>query len=259
LPAEDAVALEDVETRKGTFKIAVFRLPRIANFDDLDPLRLEPKVELRFVKGGEALPGDCNLAIIPGSKSTLADLAYMRSQGWDIDLVAHVRRGGQVLGLCGGYQMLGNAVHDPLGLEGKPETMRGLGFLDVETTLQPDKTVTQTLARHIGSGEQIDAYEIHLGHTTGADCARPFAETPSGRDGAVSASGKIVGTYLHGCFKADGFRRAFLNRLGHHTGDLAYDQLIETTLDDLAKHLEQHIDIDALLKLATPVRKLTHV
>jgi adenosylcobyric acid synthase len=255
LPAEDAVALEDLEAKSGTFHIAVFRLPRIANFDDLDPLRLEPGVSLHFVKEGEALPGTCDLAIIPGSKSTLADLAYLRAQGWDIDLAAHVRRGGRVLGLCGGYQMLGHAVHDPLGLEGKAETMRGLGLLDVETTLQPEKTVTQTKAQHFESGEDIDAYEIHLGETTGADCTRPFATTPRGRDGAVSLSGKVVGTYLHGCFKADGFRHAFLRRLGHQTGNLAYDQLIDATLDELANHLERALDIEALLKIAAPIRR----
>jgi adenosylcobyric acid synthase len=251
LPAEDAVALEgQIRGLGGPINIAVLRLPRISNFDDLDPLRLEKGVNLRFVKTDEPIPGDCALIIIPGSKSTVADLAALRAYGWDIDLAAHVRRGGKVLGLCGGYQMLGRHIHDPDGLEGPTATVTGLGLLDVETTLTPDKTVTPMQARHVASDEQIEGYEIHLGKTTGPDCAQPFAETPKGLDGAVSASGLVTGTYLHGCFAADGFRSAFLQSLGAAPSGLNYDVLIEHTLNDWAAHLERHIDIAAVLKLA---------
>jgi adenosylcobyric acid synthase len=251
LPAEDAVALEgELRGMSGKSKIAVLRLPRISNFDDLDPLRLETDVDLGFLKPGEAIPGDCALVIIPGSKSTIADLAVLRANGWDIDLAAHVRRGGTVLGLCGGYQMLGRFIHDPLGLEGEAETIAGLGLLDVETTLTADKTVTPTKARHLGSGEMIEGYEIHLGQTTGPDCARAFAETGRSLDGAISASGLVMGTYLHGCFAADTFRRAFLQSLGAGASTLNYEALIEQTLDEWAAHLERHLDVEAVLKIA---------
>lgn len=253
LPAEDAVALEQSIPKAGKLKICVFRLPRIANFDDMDPLRLEPDVALRFVMPGEALPGDCNLAIIPGSKSTMADLAFLRQQGWDVDLYAHVRRGGHVLGLCGGFQMLGLHVHDPEGLEGNTKAVSGLGLLEVDTVMGAEKTVNLTSARHLESGEEISAYEIHLGKTDGPDCIRPFAHTSRGSDGAVSANGKIAGTYLHGCFSADGFRNAYLKGLGHPTSRFSYDLHIEQTLDALAAHLEAHVDVDAIFALAKPV------
>jgi adenosylcobyric acid synthase len=248
LPAEDAVALEEqLTSQNGTIKICVLRLPRIANFDDLDPLRLEPGVTVQFLNVGDAVPGDCTLLIIPGSKSTIADLAALRAAGWDIDIAAHVRRGGKVLGLCGGYQMLGRMIHDPEGLEGKATSVAGLGLLDIETTMTADKTVTPTTAIHVASGEIISAYEIHLGKTTGPDCAKPFAKTSTANDGAMN--GNVMGTYLHGCFAADGFRRAFLKSLGAAVSDLAYDDLIENTLDDLALHLEAHLDVDVILGL----------
>ncbi len=251
LPAEDAVTLEHmVSTDSKGLKICVLRLPRIANFDDLDPLQLEPSLTLQFLNAGEAIPGDCTLVIIPGSKSTMADLKALRQTGWDIDLKAHVRRGGRVLGLCGGYQMLGCLIHDPEGLEGPPSSVEGLGLLDVETSLQADKTVTQTEAMHALSGQLITAYEIHLGITSGPDCARLFAQTPNGPEGATSPDGLVTGTYLHGCFSADGFRQAFLKSLGAAPSNLVFDHLIEQTLDDLAAHLETHLDLDKILDLA---------
>ncbi len=251
LPAEDAVSLEHMTTTdsKG-LKICVLRLPRIANFDDLDPLRLEPSVTVQFLNAGEAIPGDCCLVIIPGSKSTMADLKALRESGWDIDLKAHVRRGGRVLGLCGGYQMLGRLIHDPEGLEGQPASVEGLGLLDVETTLLADKTITHTQAMHALSGQLISAYEIHLGTTSGPDCTRLFAQTPNGPEGAASPDGLVTGTYLHGCFSADGFRQAFLKSLGAAPSNLVFDQRIEQTLDDLATHLEAHLDLDKILDLA---------
>jgi adenosylcobyric acid synthase len=251
LPAEDAVTLEHIVTTdsKG-LKICVLRLPRIANFDDLDPLRLEPSLTVQFLNSGQAIPGDCALVIIPGSKSTMADLKALRQAGWDIDLKAHVRRGGRVLGLCGGYQMLGHMIHDPQGLEGPVASVEGLGLLDVETTLLADKTVTETQAMHALSGQLITAYQIHLGTTTGPDCARLFAQTPNGPEGATSADGLVTGTYLHGCFAADGFRDSFLKSLGAPPSDLAFDHLIEKTLDDLAAHLESHLDLENILELA---------
>jgi adenosylcobyric acid synthase len=254
LPAEDAVALEEtLASHSSGLKICVLRLPRIANFDDLDPLRLSPGVSLAFIHPGEAIPGDARLVIIPGSKSTMGDLAALRKEGWDIDLAAHVRRGGAVLGLCGGYQMLGRRIHDPQGLEGPPGSADGLGHLDVETTLLPDKTLTRVTALHLASGATISGYEIHLGSTRGPDCARPFARIGDEPDGAISPSGAVMGSYIHGCFGADGFREAFLAGLGATSSGLAFEALIEDTLDRLARHLESHLDLDRLLELAEPV------
>ena len=258
LPAEDAVTLEKMATTNSKgFKICVLRLPRIANFDDLDPLRQEAGVALQFLNPGQPIPGDASLVIIPGSKSTIADLAALRAAGWDIDLLAHHRRGGRVLGLCGGFQMLGKMIHDPQGLEGKPASLPGLGLLDVETTLLPDKTTTATEAIHTLSGQFISAYEIHLGETKGPDSARPFAQTANGPEGAISHDGLVTGTYLHGCFSADGFRHAWLKSLGAAASAFAYEQAIEQTLDALAAHLEKHLDVDAILKLAqTPKEEI---
>jgi adenosylcobyric acid synthase len=257
LPAEDALALEGaLETNGGEgFHVCVFRLPRIANFDDLDPLRLHPGVRVSFVREGEPLPADCRLAIIPGSKSTIADLAYFRAQGWDIDLAAHIRRGGHVLGLCGGYQMLGKRIRDPDGLEGQKGSVDGLGHLDVETTLVADKTVRETTATHRASGKAITAYEIHLGETSGPDCIHPFATTARGPDGATSSDGRIAGTYLHGCFTSDAFRDAYLKSLGAMTGTYAFENLIDRTLDALALHIGAHLDVENLLSLAAAVKK----
>ena len=254
LPAEDALALEAAgASGGGPVKICVLRLSRIANFDDLDPLKLEPGVTLTFVQPGEAIPGDAALVIVPGSKATIADLALLRGEGWDIDLAAHVRRGGHVLGLCGGYQMLGRAVHDPYGFEGPPGSAAGLGLLEVETTLTGDKTLTTAAGAHAMTGETVTGYEIHLGQTTGPGAARPFARIAGRPDGAVSADGRIAGTYLHGCFAADGFRRAFLAGLGAAPGNLAFEGEVEATLDGLAAHLEAAIDLTRFLSFAAQV------
>ena len=254
LPAEDAVALEEAEARDGKsarLRIAVPRLSRIANFDDLDPLRAEPEVMVEIVPPGRPIPREADLIILPGSKATMADLAFLREQGWDIDIRAHVRQGGRVFGICGGYQMLGRVVHDPLGLEGPPGAQPGLGLLDVETRLAAEKTTRETQGIHAASGEALRAYEIHLGETTGADRARPFARLADGRaEGATSPDGLVQGTYLHGAFTADGFRRAWLAGFGAESGREGFEARVERTLDELAEHLRSHIDLDALLKLA---------
>lgn len=255
LPAEDAIALEAAPlSGDGAFKVAVLRLPRIANFDDLDPLRAEPGVSLAFVRPGDAIAGDTDLVIIPGSKSTMADLAALRDNGWDIDLSAHVRRGGRVLGLCGGYQMLGRRIHDPHGLEGKQASSDGLGLLDVETILLPDKTVTETTGTHVATGQSLRAYEIHLGNTAGADCIRPFALTSRGPDGATSASGRVMGTYLHGCFVSDAFRSAFITMSGGKSSTISHDHIVDRTLDELADHLARHVNLQMILDLATAAK-----
>lgn len=249
LPAEDALDLCG-HHRPGATRVACLALSRIANFDDLDPLKLEPGIDLVMVRAGEAIPGDATLVIIPGSKSTRGDLEYLRHQGWDIDVHAHRRRGGHVLGICGGYQMLGTAISDPDGIEGAAGTTEGLGLLDVTTEMSPDKRLTRVNARHTATGLNVEGYEIHIGKTQGPDCARPFATLDGAPEGATSADGKVMGSYLHGLFVSDDFRRAFLAGLGIPGSTESFTHRIDTTLDALAEHLEQHLDIDGLLAIA---------
>jgi adenosylcobyric acid synthase len=255
LPAEDALDLARRGGGQGRLRIAVPIIARIANFDDLDPLTQEPDVEVRLIAPGEPLPGDADVVILPGSKSTMGDLAFFRAQGWDIDLAAHVRRGGHVLGLCGGYQMLGRTISDPDGVEGPAGSVAGLGLLEVETVLTGDKITAPARARHRATGEAIDGYEIHLGRTHGPDCARPALDIldpaggPDRPDGAASADGRIVGTYVHGLFGADGFRAAWLAGFGRASG-LSYGASVEATLDALADHCEAHLDIDRIIAIA---------
>jgi adenosylcobyric acid synthase len=225
-------------------------LSRIANFDDIDPLKLEPDVDLVMVRAGEAIPGDAALVILPGSKSTRGDLDYLRTQGWDIDLAAHVRRGGHVLGLCGGYQMLGKSVTDPDGIEGPPGETPGLGLLDVTTMMTPEKSLTRVTAEHAETKQPIKAYEIHIGRTQGGDRARPFAFVDGASEGAISADGRVQGSYLHGLFSSDSFRSAYLARLEANASNESYRGRVESALDALAEHIEKHLDVDGLLALA---------
>lgn len=253
LPAEDVLDLREAPGRPAALKIAVPKLQRIANFDDLDPLAAEPGVAVTLVSPGEPLPGDADLVLIPGSKSTISDLADFRRQGWDVDLAAHVRRGGHVLGLCGGYQMLGRRIADPEGLEGAPGAVDGLGLLDVTTSLRPQKHLSITEATCTDSGARLRGYEIHLGVTEGPDCGRAWLSVAGRPAGAADPSGRVRGCYLHGLFASDPFREAFLSRLGGEPGGLDFEAGVEATLDALADHLEAHIDCDRLLALARPV------
>ena len=253
LPAEDALAVEGRTNGAGggAIKVAVPVFSRIANFDDLDPLIAEPDVAVDFVQPGRALPGDADLVVLPGSKATLADLAVLRAEGWDLDIRAHLRRGGQVLGLCGGYQMLGRVVRDPTGIEGRTGAAPGLGLLEVETELGGDKTLVESEGVELASGAAVRGYEMHIGATGGADLARPMLRLVGRPEGAVSADGRVMGCYLHGLFAADGFRHAFLNRLrARADSGLAYEAEVERTLDALAEHLETHLKLDRLLEVA---------
>ena len=251
LPAEDALALDAADPDKphATIKVAALILPHIANFDDLDPLDAEPSVDVVRVRPGAPIPADADLIVIGGSKSTVADLAVLRAAGFDTDIAAHLRRGGMVLGMCGGYQMMGRTLHDPHGLEGPPGTTEGLGLLDVETTFLPEKRTCVVEGRSV-DGATYTGFEIHKGVTDGPDRARPFGYFADGTpEGAQSADGRVVGTYLHGLFVDDSQRAAWLKRFGGKP-DIAYEASIEETLDKLAAHLEAHIDVDALLKLS---------
>ena len=253
LPAEDAVVLErgSPGTHGGSIRIAVPQLSRIANFDDFDPLQAEPDVDLCFVEPGQALPGDADLVILPGSKATLADLRFLRRQGWDIDIAAHVRRGGRVLGICAGYQMLGASIADPAGLEGAAGSEAGLGLLELETTISGDKALTEVGGRDIATGLDIRGYEMHCGETSGPALGRPLLELQDGRaEGAIDASGRIMGCYLHGLFAEDGFRHAFIAGLGGAAGNLNYDAAVDQALDGLAAHLDAHLNLEGILEIA---------
>ena len=247
LPAEDVLDISS--TKGGNCKIAVPRLARIANFDDLDPLSSEPEIQVDIIQPGQPLPGDADLVLIPGSKSTIADLADFRANGWDIDLSAHIRRGGHVLGLCGGYQMLGKSIADPDGIEGLQTHVEGLGHLDISTVMKPQKRLALTRATYPATGDPVEGYEIHLGETDGPDCANAWLSVDDRPVGAATADGRIRGCYLHGLFTADAFRAAYLLELGGRS-QLCYASDVEETLDALARHLETHMDLDLLLTLA---------
>ena len=251
LPAEDGLGLRR-EGRKGSVVIAVPVTPWISNFDDLDPLREEPGVEVVLVEAGQPLPADAALVLLPGSKTTIDDLLFIRRQGWDIDLKAHVRRGGRVLGLCGGYQMLGQQIEDPFGIEGEAgRSIEGLGFLDVATTLTPKKRLEAVTGTTV-DGVPLSGYEMHIGETSGPDASRqPFARLANGHaDGAVSADGRVTGTYVHGLFSDDRQRARWLHLLGAETSDLAYEALVDDILDRFADHLETHLDCERLLAIS---------
>ena len=256
LPAEDVYGLEASPAvapgQAGPrLRIVVPVLPHIANFDDLDPLRLEPDVELILLRNGAPLPVDADLVILPGSKATIADLAALRGYGWDADIIAHHRRGGRVLGLCGGYQMLGRSVSDPDGIEGPPGSAEGLGLIEVATELAGDKSLIAVTGRTVADDVAVAGYEMHIGRTVGAATQNALVRLDDGRfDGAISADGRVAGTYLHGFFAGDAQRAAWLARLGAPASSLAYEALVEQTLDSLAAHLDAHLDVEKLLSLA---------
>ena len=249
LPAEDAADLRH-KSGDGGFHIVVPQLSRIANFDDLDPLMQEPGLRIEVIPAGVPLPVEADLILIPGTKSTIADLAYFRAQGWDIDLAAAMRRGARVLGLCGGYQMLGRTIADPDGVEGTSGSVAGLGLLEVDTMMTGDKRVTLTHAVHVGSGTPAQGYEIHIGQTAGPDRARPMFRIDDQPEGAIRSDGRVMGSYLHGIFSEDTFRAAFLAGLGVQSGGVGYAQGVDAALDALADHLEAHCDCDGLLQIA---------
>ena len=251
LPAEDVLDISGGGS--GQFKIAVPKLSRIANFDDLDPLSSEPGVTVEIIQPGRPLPGDADLVLIPGSKSTIGDLKDFRAQGWDVDLRAHIRRGGHVLGICGGYQMLGRRIIDANGIEGPPGEVEGLGHLDVVTEMVPQKRLALSNAVHVASGAPVTGYEIHIGRTEGADCARAWLALDGRPEGAADASGRIKGCYLHGLFAGDAFRAAYLSEMGGQSTLTNFEASVDETLDNLADHMATHLDLDGLLATASNV------
>lgn len=252
LPAEDAVVTgRQISSQATGLKIAAPMLSRMANFDDADPLRQETGVDFQWVPPGQPIPRDADIVILFGTKSTLGDLAFLRAQGWDHDLIAHARSGGRVLGLCGGYQMLGTRIYDPDGVDGAPGDARGLGLLDTETHMSPQKHVAPATGSCVSSGAAVSGYEIHAGRTTGPDTARPMFKLGGTSEGARSANGLIEGTYLHGAFTSDTYRRAWLEKAGGGTdASFSYNATVEHALDALADGVAGAVNVDALLDSA---------
>ena len=255
LPAEDAMQLdqpaEPHHASNRRIRIAVPRLPHIANFDDFDALRMEPQVELTFIPPGRPLPLDVSLIVLPGSKATIADLEFLRGQGWDIDLHAYVRRGGRVLGICAGYQMLGERVLDPQRIEGHQESTRGLALLAITTTMTTDKQLRAVTGYEVASGARFSGYEMHLGVSTGPATAHPMIQIDDGRtDGAVAPDGRVSGCHIHGLFNDTAFRSTFLAQLGARSSGEDYSQRVDAALDGIAQTLSQTLDIDALSRIA---------
>jgi len=254
LPKEDAMALDNCgpSTSTGEIVIAVPRLPRISNFDDLDPLMAEADVRVEIVEMGTPIPADAHVILLPGSKATLADLAALRETGWDIDILAHHRRGGLVVGLCGGYQMLGRTLSDPDGIEGPASTADGLGLLDVETIMGGSKSLIETTGVEHLTGEPVQGYEMHIGKTTGTDTVRPWITLEGARpDGAISKDGRVMAAYMHGVFASNAFRHAFLSRIKDgRSAETDYNARVDEALNGLADHLEKHMDLNSLLAMA---------
>ena len=254
LEAEDALCHNDAAP-KGQLRVIVPVLPRISNHTDFDPLRLHPQVALRYVGPGESMPL-CDLIILPGSKSVRTDLAWLRAQGWERAILRHLRYGGKLIGICGGFQMLGREIHDPHGLEAEVGTSPGLGLFHTTTTLMPEKQLRNVLGRLVLEDAPVQGYEIHAGVTTGPALARPAAWIEGRTDGALSADGQILGTYLHGLFESTAACNALLRWAGladPQTPD--YAALREAGIEQLADAVESYLDmsrIERLLRLTLP-------
>ncbi|RPE70960.1 adenosylcobyric acid synthase (glutamine-hydrolysing) [Pacificibacter maritimus] len=251
LPAEDIMDI--ASSGDGPIKIIVPRLSRIANFDDLDPLAAEPNVRIEIIEAGRPLPLDGDLILLLGTKSTISDLADLRAQGWDIDIQAHLRRGGHILGICGGYQMLGKWIEDPQGIEGRAGRHAGLGLLDVTTVMSPTKRLAEVTAIDKDTGTRLSAYEIHIGRTQGPDSVQAWLDIDGRPEGASAQNGRIKGCYLHGLFAADDFRHSYLSQFGLTDPHVNFEAGVDDTLDALATHIETHMDIDHLIALAKTV------
>lgn len=252
LPPEDSVALDNlVQSNSGKLKIAIPKLPRIANFDDFDPLMVEENVNIKYIQSGESLPLNTDIVILPGSKSTIGDLQYLKSEGWQQALEAHLGRNGQIIGICGGYQMLGRKIHDPDHVESELNEIDGFGFLDVETKMAPQKITENVSAETNIFNAHINGYEIHIGRTLGQDCNRPFSVINGKEDGAIRSDGNVMGTYLHGLFTSDAFRAKLLLSHGIASSETDYEQMIDDALNELAEQLDRLIDFDQLLKIAS--------
>jgi len=247
LEAEDSLSRGAPSDPAGAeLRVAVPALPRISNHTDFDPLRLHPQVSLRWVEAGKSLaPAD--LVILPGSKSVRADLDMLRRNGWEQEIRRHLRYGGKLIGICGGFQMLGNTVSDPQGHEGCVGSTAGLGVLDIETTIEPEKVLVRVEGHLRLASARVSGYEIHMGRTTGRDLERPLLDLATGPEGAISADGQVAGTYLHGLFDDPEARDTLLRWAGLDVEESPdYRSVREAEIDRLADHVERHLDLSTL-------------
>ena len=255
LEAEDAVADQQfTEESENTLRIVVPIITRISNHTDFDPLRLNPNIYIRFIRKGEKLP-PCDLIIIPGSKSTRTDLQFIRDNGWDNDIYKHLRFGGKVMGICGGYQMLGTQLHDPEGIEGAAGSSKGLGLVELETTIERDKQLHRVQGVLTIPGQQpaqITGYEIHAGLTKGSPLENsPLIQLENGRyDGVMAADGQIMGSYLHGIFEHSEACKAILEWAGLKGIQIPdYNQVREDGINRIADAMEEHLDMNKVLEI----------
>ena len=250
LEAEDAIDQRQGGKAERVLKVLVPVLPRISNHTDFDPLRLHPQVDLQFIGPGQPIP-PADLIILPGSKSVRADLAFLRAQGWEAALQRHLRYGGKLLGICGGLQMLGRGLHDPLGLEGAPGSSPGFGLLDIDTVLEAQKQLRLVQGRLSLEDAPVSGYEIHAGVCSGPGLERWAVALDDGRlDGARSADGQILGTYLHGLFESSAASEALLCWAGlEQVQAVDYHALRERDIERLADMVEQHLDTGRLKAL----------
>lgn len=250
IEAEDALPHPaSAPAEAGSLRVIAPVFTRISNHTDFDALRLHPQVDFRFIAAGMPIP-PCDLIILPGSKSVRDDLAWLCRQGWDAAIARHLRYGGRVLGICGGFQMMGAAVHDPDGLEGAAGSSAGLGFLDMETTLMPEKQLRRVRGELLLGNEGVEGYEIHQGISRGAALAQPLVRMESASDGAISEDGHIIGTYLHGLFDHPDACCALLRWAGLADAETVdYRQHRENQLDRLAQAIEAHLDIPRMLQI----------
>lgn len=250
LEAEDALPDARLHKPHARLRVVVPVFPRISNHTDMDALLAHPEVELMWVGPGTSLP-PCDLIVLPGSKSTRADLHWLRKQGWGEAIARHLRYGGKLIGICGGFQMLGRAVHDPLGIEGEPGSSEGLGWFEMETSLEARKTLRR-VAGKLALGEvPVSGYEIHCGISQGAALTRPSSVLDGGvRDGALSGDGQVLGTYLHGLFDEPQALSALLGWAGlHDAAPVDMPAMREAGIDRLADAVEAYLDTAALRQL----------
>jgi len=251
LDAEDSIDQRQVTNQeKSVLNIVVPQLPRISNHNDFDPLRHHPQVNLQFIPINQT-PPPCDLIILPGSKSVRDDLAQLKQHQWPEIIEKHLRYGGKVMGICGGFQMLGKQLHDPLGMEGKAGSSDGLALLKIETTLEKEKQLKQVCGLLVKSQAALSGYEIHAGKTTGADLAKPVVILDGGRtDGACSADNQIIGTYLHGIFEMATAMDSILDWAGLKTTDSStdYNNIRNQAIDRLADSIEMHLDMDRIIE-----------
>jgi adenosylcobyric acid synthase len=250
LEAEDAIAIDrQADTAASRLRVIVPVTPRISNHTDFDALRLNPHVDFSFIGPEETIP-PADLIILPGSKAVRADLQFLRTQGWEAAIARHLRYGGKLIGICGGFQMLGTEIHDPLGLEGAPGSLLGLGYLDMHTTLEAQKQLHNREGCLSLGAAPVRGYEIHAGISHGADLNRPVVHYGEHTDGARSADDQVLGTYLHGVFDTPEGSDALLAWAGlREVKSPDIGALREASIERLADTIAEHMDTDRLLAI----------